>query len=100
MSTFNYPNTSAYAATPQTTWYLGRYVDRPVPPDSTDVAVQLDPKYTYRPDTFSQDQYGTPAYFWVFMRRNLDVIRQVTWDFVGGIQIYVPTLQRLKDLGY
>lgn len=96
----SYPKTSPYGDTRQTSWYLSNYVDRPVPADSSDTLIKLDAKYHLRPDMFSQDLYGTPAYYWVFMRRNLDVIRQVTWDFIAGIYIYVPTAQRLQQLGY
>jgi hypothetical protein len=100
MSKLTYARTSPYASTPQTSWYLGHFVDRPVPPDSTDVLMELDAKYIYRPDLFSYDRYQTPAYYWVFMRRNLDIIREVNWDFLPGIQLFVPTLSRLRDLGY
>lgn len=95
-----YPKTSPYGNTPQASWYLSNYVDRPVPIHSSDILISLDPKYQYRPDLLSNDLYNTPVYYWIFMRRNMDVIRQVIWDFIPGIYIYVPTMQRLQQLGY
>jgi len=95
-----YSSSSPYKDTPQYSWRIGRYVDRPVPADSTDIKRTLDPKYTCRPDILSNDLYGTPEYYWVFMQRNIDVIRDPIFDMVAGITLYLPTLQRIKSLGY
>ena len=39
-----------------------------------------------------------PEYYWIFLVRNIDVIRSIL-IWLGDIEIYVPTLQRLKSLG-
>lgn len=98
MTKVNYSGTSPYALTPQSSWYLGNYVHRKIAPASDDTPLVLSADFTHRPDTLSNKLYGTPAYYWVFMARNLNVIRDPIWDFVPGIEIYVPSRDRLRGL--
>jgi hypothetical protein len=95
----NYAVSSPYFATKQLSWRIDSYVDRPIPADKTDKLLTLEPKYNLRPDLLSQDQYGTPAYYWVFMQRNIDLIRDPIFDMKTGMTIKIPTAQRLKALG-
>ena len=55
--------------------------------------------YQYKPDKLSYDLYNTPVYYWVFMVRNIDLIRDPIWDLKSGMVIMVPTLARLQILG-
>lgn len=96
----NYAASSPYNKTQQYSWRIGRFVNRSVPKDGTDTKIIIEPKYEYRPDLLSYDLYGTPEYYWIFLVRNIDVIRDPIFDLVRDIEIYVPTLQRLKSLGY
>ena len=57
----------------------------------------LSKKYENRPDTLSYDLYGTPAYWWVFMVRNPNTIKDPIWDMVAGASIIVPSLQTLQQ---
>jgi hypothetical protein len=98
MSLITYPSTSPYYKTPQSSWAIGIYVDRPIPADASDERVMLDAKYDMKPDRFSNDVYGTPAYYWVFMQRNINLIRDPIFDFRSGMIIYVPTLDRINSI--
>jgi hypothetical protein len=52
----------------------------------------------YRPDLLSYDLYGSVAYWWIFLARNINVIRDPIWDMVAGMAIYVPTASRIQTL--
>lgn len=97
MSNVIYSNASPYAATPQSSWYLGKYIDRPIPAAGDDQTITIDHKYQYRPDLLSYDLYQSPAYWWIFMTCNLNVIRDPIWDFTAGTQIIVPSLSTLRS---
>ena len=98
MAVTKYSSASPYAATAQTSWYLEPITLRLIPSSSDDRQITLDPKYQYRPDLLSYDLYNNPSYWWIFMVRNMDVIRDPIWDFQAGIQIYVPSDTRLKQI--
>lgn len=98
MTMYSYPRTSAYADTPQSNWYIGRYVHRDIPADVSDYTYIIPSSYQYRPDLLANELYGTPLYWWVFMSRNLNVIRDPIWDFKTGRAIMIPTLDRLTTL--
>lgn len=100
MSRINYPASSPYGRTPQSSWYLSNYVHRPIPPAGDDEPLTLTKKYQYRPDTLSNDTYGTPAYWWVFAVRNRNLITDPIWDMEIGKTIIVPSLATiLKAIG-
>lgn len=94
-----YPVHSPYAETPQSTMFIGRYVHREIARDEKDIAVTLTAKHHLRPDILSNEQYGTPVYWWVFMQRNLNVIRDPIWDFTVGKTIMVPSRESLSRRG-
>lgn len=98
MAKTNYDSASPYYETPQASWYLAPIKLRVIAPDSTDRLIILDAKYQYRPDLLAYDLYGNPALYWVFMVRNMDVIRDPIWEFEAGIQIYVPNVNRVTAL--
>ena len=95
MAITKYSTGSPYAATPQTNWYLDNLVLRDIPPDPTDKAITLEAKYDQRPYNLSYDLYGTKDYWWVFQVLNMNVIRDPIYDFRTGINIRVPTKDRL-----
>jgi hypothetical protein len=96
MSKIVYPTNSPYQATGQTSWHIGRFVFRPVPPDAGDTPFPLRQQHQYRPDRLSQDLYGTPAYWWVFCVRNPFLRGDPIWGFVSGLTIMVPTLSHIQ----
>ena len=98
MARITYAASSPYADTPQTSWYLGPIALRNIPAHSSDIPITVNAKYEARPDLMSYDFYGTPAYWWVFMLRNIDIIRDPIWDLKSGMQIVVPSAERIKTL--
>lgn len=85
-----YSNTSPWAKTPFVQNYLGILAIRPVAAEADDFLYKIEPQYTHRPDLLSFDLYGTPKLWWVFTQRNLNVLQDPIYDFVPGIEIYIP----------
>lgn len=98
MAKVEYSALSPYYGTPQTQWYLLPMVPRLILPHSTDDQIVISSKYDLKPDMMSYDRYGTPAYWWVFARRNMDVIRDPIFDFKSGTTIFAPTKERMTQL--
>jgi hypothetical protein len=95
-----YDSNSPWYTTEITREYLGILTIRPVSAELDDFYYTLESQYAYRPDLLSYDLYGTPSLWWVFMQRNLDVIQDPIFDFVPGIQFYIPKANSLmKVLG-
>jgi hypothetical protein len=95
MSKVSYNKQSPWYHTPQATWFLGNLEYRDVPSHSSDKLITLLGKYENRPDLLSYDLYGTTDYWWIFMIRNPNVIKDPIYDMVTGIQLYAPTSSRL-----
>jgi hypothetical protein len=91
----SYRQTSPYASTRQTSWYLDTLEPRRIPPDPSDDLIVVETRYENRPDLLSHALYGTPDYWWVFAIRNMNLIRDPVYDLRAGMQIMVPTRQRL-----
>lgn len=98
MAKTNYAASSPYYGTTQTNWYLLPWTPRDILADTTDLQFVIDNKYHQRPDLLAYDLYGSPTYWWVFMVRNLDVIRDPIWDMTSGTIIFAPTKARLTEL--
>lgn len=98
MARIQYSRNSPYATTPQSSWYLGKYDHRPIRRHSEDTMVILDSRHQYRPDVLSQELYGTPSLWWVFMLRNMDEIRDPLNDFTAGKIIFAPSMGHLKKV--
>jgi hypothetical protein len=86
----NSKDTSEYLLTPITDWYLDIMVSRAVPSSEFDKIINIPPAFDQRPDLLSQQEYGTPALWWVFCVRNPDLIIDPIQDFIAGLEIYVP----------
>ena len=91
-----YPSSSPYAATPQSSWFIGNYAHRKIAPEGGDRVITISAKYQNRPDLLAYDLYGNPGYWWVFCARNPNVIRDSIWDFEVGKMIIVPSQNHLK----
>ena len=87
----SYNGTSPWFNTPTKE---GQYLDllsiRPIPAESDDVLVTVQPQYTYRPDLLAFDLYGDKELWWVFAQRNMEILKDPVFDLVAGIEIYVP----------
>lgn len=98
MTKINYPKTSPYSNTPQASWYIGQYAHRTIPRLSGDEYKPITPEFEYRPEKLAKKLYGTEALWWVFMVRNMNVIRHPLWDFKAETQIWMPNASALKQL--
>ena len=69
-----FKETSQYAKTQVTDFYLDVWEPVTVPSSDNDKLVIIPAGMDQRPDLMSQWAYGTPALWWVFPIRNPDVI--------------------------
>jgi len=96
MATVQYKKSSPWANTTfAASGHLGQFQIRTIPADDDDVLYELEPQYIYRPDLLSYDIYGTPKLWWVFAQRNMDVLQDPIFDFVPGVQIFLPKKDNL-----
>jgi len=91
-----YSSVSPWSNTPQNNLYLELLVIKPVPAEADDFYYQIESHYTYRPDLLSYDLYGTPKLWWVFVQRNMNVLRDPIFDFVAGQKIFIPKKSNLQ----
>lgn len=93
-----YPATSPYFDTSVfNAKYLDFMVNRPIPAQPSDVLYTLPLVYQYRPDMLAYDLYSDSRLWWVFASRNPNRLsKDPYFDFVAGIEIYIPKLDTLK----
>lgn len=95
-----YSKTSPWSATAMKENYLEILNIRPVSAETDDPTYVLQPVYMHRPDLLAYDLYGSAKLWWVFQQRNLDKIQDPIFDFVPGLEIYLPKKESLlKVLG-
>jgi alpha-L-fucosidase len=95
-----YKKSSPYFLTKQNNLYLETLTIRSVPAEADDFLYKIENQYNHRPDLLSFDLYGTPKLWWVFIQRNMNVLKDPIFDFVPGVQIYIPKKSNLaKYLG-
>lgn len=87
---FRYSNTSPWFNTPIVQNYLDILAIRPVAAEADDGIYVIEPQYTHRPDLLAYDIYGTHKLWWVFIQRNLDILQDPIYDFIPGVEIYIP----------
>lgn len=93
MATYN--RNSPWVDTPLDNNYLGILRIRPVSAEPDDYLYTIEPQYTYRPDLLAYDLYKDAKLWWVFIQRNLDVLQDPIYDFIPGVQIYIPKGNKL-----
>jgi len=91
-----YSQQSVYNSTPQNNLFLDILQIRPVPAEKDDFQYTIESQYTHRPDLLAYDLYGSSQLWWVFVQRNMDVIRDPIFDFRPGTVIYCPKLSNLQ----
>lgn len=91
-----YSQYSPYKSTLQNNLYLELLEIRPVPAEDDDYRYTIENQYKHRPDLLSYDLYGTPKLWWVFVQRNMSVIKDPIYDFVPGVTIYCPKKSNLQ----
>lgn len=85
-----YKNSSPWKDTEITNNYLSYFRIRPVPAEGDDFLYTIEAQYTHRPDLLAYDLYKDTKLWWVFMQRNMDILQDPIYDFVPGVQIYIP----------
>lgn len=91
---------SPYFDTPIVLFYRDFLSFRELEKSDEDDLIVVTDRYVERPDMLSFDLYGTTRYWWVFMIRNMDIIKDPIFDLQAGIEIYVPKRERLeRELG-
>ena len=95
-----YSKASPWANTQQNNLYLELLDIRPVPSEADDVRYVIENQYRNRPDLLAYDLYGNAKLWWVFVQRNMSVIKDPIYDFKPGTAIYLTKKSNLsKFLG-
>jgi hypothetical protein len=93
-----YPASSPYY---NTNIVNGQYLDvmsnRPIPMDPSDVYWEITSVYEYRPDLLAYDLYSNSTLWWVFAMRNPNMLKDPYFDFVAGVNIYLPKLSTINQ---
>ena len=55
-------------------------------------------KLRLRPDLCSYELYGTSKYWWIFAKRNPDIIEDPIRDFTVGTRIRIPSKASIDDM--
>ena len=91
-----YTKSSPYNNTKQNKLYLELLSIRPVPSEKDDFKYVIENQYRHRPDLLAYDLYGNPKLWWVFVQRNMSVIKDPIYDFEPGTSIYLPKRSNLE----
>jgi len=91
-----YSKYSPYSETSQNNQYLELLSIRPVPAEADDFTYTIENQYEHRPDLLSYDLYGTPKLWWVFVQRNMSILKDPIYDFKPGTQIRLPKKSNLN----
>jgi hypothetical protein len=91
-----YTKSSPWTSTQQTNLYLELLEIRPVPAESDDFRYVIENQYKHRPDLLAYDLYGNPKLWWVFVQRNMSVLKDPIYDFEPGTVIYLPKRSNLE----
>ena len=95
-----YSKASPWANTQQNNLNLELLDIRPVPSEADDVRYVIENQYRHRPDLLAYDLYGNAKLWWVFIQRNMTVLKDPIYDFRPGTAIYLPKQRNLsKFLG-
>jgi hypothetical protein len=93
-----YSNASPWANTSENSLYLELLEIRPVPSEPDDFRYVIENQYRHRPDLLAYDLYGNAKLWWVFVQRNMSVIKDPIYDLVSGVRIYIPQKQSLLNV--
>lgn len=92
-----YSNSSPWSQTSQNALYLELLNIRPVPAESDDFRYVIESQYRHRPDLLAYDLYGDAKLWWVFVQRNMSVLKDPIYDFEPGTTIYLPKKSNLDQ---
>ena len=92
----SYKKSSPYYSTSQNNSYLELLTVRPVPAEADDFQYTIENQYRHRPDLLAFDLYGKSELWWVFVQRNMEIIKDPIYDFEPGVSIYLPKKTNLE----
>lgn len=69
-----------------------------IEPSADDEEYVVPTKYHHRPDKMSNDIYGSPKYWFVFLCRNMDIMEDPIFDLEAGMTIMVPHPNKIQRL--
>lgn len=91
-----YSKFSPYYNTKQNNLYLELLEIRAIPSEPDDYRYEIENQFTHRPDLLAYLVYGNPKLWWVFVQRNMDVLKDPIFDFTPGKVIYLPKKENLQ----
>jgi hypothetical protein len=91
-----YSKSSPWHRTPANDLYLESLVYRPIIKNSLDRAYIIENQYKHRPDLLAHDLYGDTRLWWVFVHRNRDILKDPIFDFLPGVEIFLPNKKELE----
>ena len=91
-----YSKSSPYSQTKQNRSYLELLTIRSVPAEQNDILYTIENQYENRPDLLAYDLYGNAKLWWVFIQRNMSVLKDPIYDFKPGVSIYLPKKSNLQ----
>lgn len=97
-TSIEYDTTSPYYNTPVVGGFLDLASFPNIPKVSSDVVIQINKTYQFRPDLLAFDLYGDPKLWWVFALRNPDVIEDPVFDMRIGRRIAVPKKETIQGI--
>ena len=92
-----YSRSSPWANTRQNNLYLELMEVRSIPSDPDDFRYIIEVQYRHRPDLLAYDVYEDERLWWVFAKRNMNVIKDPIYDFEPGIAIFLPKKSNLEQ---
>ncbi len=92
-----YSKASPWANTRQNNLYLELMEVRSIPADPDDFRYIIEVQYRHRPDLLAYDVYEDERLWWVFAKRNMNVIKDPIYDFEPGTAIFLPKKSNLQQ---
>lgn len=92
-----YTASSPYANTSSVNGKLNLLNVRSFPHLKDDLIYEIDHQYNHRPDLLAYDLYNNSGLWWVFAQRNPNTLIDPVFDFITGIQIYLPQQLTLQN---
>lgn len=87
-----------YVKTPVVGNYLDIMVGLNLESRLDDEEYEIPPEYNYRPDLLANELYGDPTLYFVFIKRNMDIMEDPVFDFTTGKIIKLPAIDAVRNM--
>lgn len=91
-------NSSPYFKTSIVNDYLDIINMPNIPQSNNDEYYTIEGKYHRRPDLLANELYGSSRLWWVFIKRNMNLIEDPISDFKAGLTIRIPNQSSLTGI--